>query len=102
LFSEIFQLGSKIGVDAQEKFPLQMNLVLYWSGPAFPLSMMILGGFLTYRKKVSALTGALLIIGAITFPVSRILRTEWISHLADFTLLAGVILLTRTFTKHHT
>ena len=95
LFGEIFQSESKIGLSAYEKFPLQMNLVLFWSGPAFPLSMLVLGGFLIYRKKATALTGVLLIVGAIAFPVSRIMRVEWIAHLADLVLLGGIILLVK-------
>jgi hypothetical protein len=93
LFTEIFQSSDKLGVAAHEKFPLQMNLVLFWSGPAFPLSMLILGGFLMYRRKATVLTGVLLIIGALAFPVSRILRVEWIGHVADVVLLSGIVLL---------
>lgn len=100
LFSELFQVGHKIGVAAHEKFPLQMNLVLYWSGPAFPLSMLILGGFLIYRKKAAVLTGILIILGAIAFPVSRIARTEWIAHMADLILLAGIVLLVLATREH--
>jgi hypothetical protein len=82
--------ADKIGVAAHEQFPIQMNLALYWSGPAFPLSMLVLGIFLIYRRLVSPLTGILLMLGAIAFPLSRISRTEWIAHVADFVLLAGV------------
>jgi hypothetical protein len=93
LFSEILQSESKIGLSGYERFPLQMNLVLFWSGPAFPLSMLILGGFLIYGKKATVLTGILLIVGAIAFPLSRILRMELMAHLADAVLLAGITLL---------
>ena len=99
LYSTIFDAGNKIGVRAYEQFPLQMNLALFWSGPAFPLSMVILGGFLTYRKFASPIAGALIILGGIAFPISRISRTEWIAHLADLILLAGVLMLIiRTYT----
>ena len=91
LFTEVLQAGDKMGVAAHEKFPLQMNLVLFWAGPAFPLSMLVLGGFLMYYKKASVLTGALFIVGAIGFPVSRILRIELIAHVADVILLAAIV-----------
>jgi hypothetical protein len=90
LYSTIFGVTNKIGVTAHERFPLQMNLALYWSGPAFPLSMLLLGGFLIHRKFITPARGTLIILGAIAFPVSRILRTDWIAHLADLILLAGV------------
>jgi hypothetical protein len=91
LYSEIFPVGSKIGVAAHQQFPLQMNLALYWSGPAFPLSLLILGAFMIYRKIVTPVVGALIILGAIAFPLSRISRTEWIAHVADLILFAGVV-----------
>ena len=90
LYSAIFSVGNKIGVAAYEKFPLQMNLALYWSGPAFPLSVLVLGIYLIYRKIVTPLTGTVIILGAIAFPLSRISRTEWIAHVADLLLLTGV------------
>ena len=93
LYSMIFAVGDKIGVVAQEKFPLQMNLALYWSGPAFPLSMLILGIMLIYRRISTPIVGTLFILGAIAFPVSRISRAEWVAHLADLILLGGVVLL---------
>lgn len=90
LYSAIFPLGNKIGIAAYEKFPLQLNLALYWSGPAFPLSMLVLGILLISRKFASPLVGTLVILGAIAFPISRIARIDWVAHLADFVLLAGI------------
>jgi len=92
LFGEILGID-KVGIEAYGKFSLQMNLVLYWAGPAFPLSVMVLGGFMIYRKNAGTITGVLLILGAVAFPLSRIVRTEWIAHIADSLLLAGVTLL---------
>jgi hypothetical protein len=99
LYSSILPVGNKIGVAAYEKFPMQMNLALFWSGPAFPLSMLVLGIFLIVRKFVSPLTGVLIIIGAIAFPLSRISRIDWIAHIADFVLLAGVTSLAFTLNR---
>jgi hypothetical protein len=85
--------SNKIGMEAYTSIPMQMNLVLFWPGPAFPLSMLILGIFLIYRKLANPITGALIILGAIAFPLSRIARITWIAHVADLVLLLGVIML---------
>ncbi|OOG77495.1 hypothetical protein [Algoriphagus sp. A40] len=91
LFIETFDLSEKAGVEASEIFPLQFNLVLYQSGPAFPLSLLILGIVLAYRKKVTWPAGILLSFSGISFPVGRILRKVEIAHATDFLLLAAVI-----------
>lgn len=87
LYSAIFNVSEKMGVDAYALYPLQMNLVLFWAGPAFPLSLMILGIVFLVQHTRPWWVSALIIIGAILFPVSRILRIEMVAHVADLTLL---------------
>ncbi len=91
LFIETFRLPEKAGVEASELFPLQFNLVLYQSGPAFPLSLLILGIVLAYRKIVTWPAGILLSLSGITFPVGRILRKVELAHATDFLLLTAVV-----------
>ena len=86
LYSQILNI-EKIGVNAFEEFPIQMNLVLFWSGPAFPLSLLILGVMMIVRKVQPVWISVLIIVGAIAFPASRISRIQWIAHVADLTLL---------------
>jgi hypothetical protein len=93
LFLAIFHNGDQIGVEAAKIFPTQMNLVLFWSGPAFPLSILVLGIMLWVRKIVTPVVAIILIIAAIGFPVSRIVRIEWLAHLDDLLLLAGFAML---------
>jgi hypothetical protein len=83
---------NKIGVDIFSKFPLQTNLVLFWAGPAFPLSLLILGIMMIVRKMQPIWISILIIIGAVAFPVSRISRTEWVAHMADVILLLPLCL----------
>lgn len=90
IFIETFQLSSKAGVEAAELFPLQLNLVMYQSGPAFPLSLLILGIVLAYRKKISWPSGVLLSLSGIAFPMGRILRNVWVAHLTDLLLLLAI------------
>jgi hypothetical protein len=64
--------------------------VLYQSGPAFPLSLLILGIVPVYCKKVSWPAGILLSLSGISFPVGRILRNVALAHTTDFLLLAAI------------
>lgn len=93
LYSEVFGYSDKMGVEAYSRFPMQMNLVLFWSGPAFPLSILLIGIMLIVRKMVPAYVGIWIALGGIAFPVSRIIRIEWIAHLSDVLLLSAVIIL---------
>lgn len=92
LYSQLMNIEN-IGVESMAKFPLQMNLVLFWSGPAFPLSLVLLGIMMAVRKVQPAWIAALIIIGAIAFPASRISRIQWLAHIADITLLIPLIAL---------
>ena len=94
IFEEALASGDQIGVNAAELFPLQMNLVMFQSGPAFPLSFLVLGMVLAARKKVSWLAGILLSLGGVTFPLGRIIRMETVAHLTDLVLLVAVFLIT--------
>jgi hypothetical protein len=87
----------KIGVEAHQKFPLHMNLVLFWSGPAFPLTVLIMGILFLIRRITPLWIALLFIAGAISFPVSRILRLPWTAHVADFLLLIPVIFISWHF-----
>lgn len=97
LYADIYGLSEKIGVDAFQQYPLQMNLVLFWSGPAFPLSIMVLGIVLARYKKVNWPVGILFSIGGLSFPIGRILRLEWVAHLTDLLLLLPVLIIAYKF-----
>lgn len=92
IFSIIFHDGDKIGVEAQRLFPTQLNLVLFWAGPAFPLSLIIMGIMMLVKKVTSPWVGIMFIIAGIGFPVSRILRIEWIAVVDDVMLLGGIVM----------
>jgi hypothetical protein len=84
---------TKIGVDIFAQFPLQTNLVLFWAGPAFPLSLLLLGIMMIVRKVQPTWISILIIVGAVAFPISRISRIEWVAHLADVILLLPLCVL---------
>jgi len=64
-------------------YPVTSQILLFGSGPLFPLSVLILGLMLIVNKVISIWIALLLCVGAILFPVSRILRVEWLAHIAD-------------------
>jgi hypothetical protein len=92
-YSTILGVTEKIGLEAYARFPVQANLVLYWAGPAFPLTLIILGVLIVWKKIYPRFVGAIIFVGAVGFPVSRILRIMWVAHVVDFILLAGVVLI---------
>lgn len=68
-------------------YPFSSQLLLFASGPLFPLSI-ILYGIQAMRVRVMPVgIGILFCVAGIVFPASRITRTEWIAHLADLALL---------------
>jgi hypothetical protein len=91
-FTDALNFPGKMGLQAHKLFPFQTDLMLFWAGPAFPVSLLILGIVLAATKKVNWVTGILLSLGGITFPLGRILRIEWVAHLTDIILLAAVYL----------
>jgi hypothetical protein len=91
LYSVIFEASDKMGVEAHSRYPLHMNLVLFWSGPAFPLTLLVFGIMYIVRKMGPWWIGLLFCIGAIAFPISRISRLDYIAHVADSLLLIPLI-----------
>ena len=69
------------------QYPLQVNLTLFWPGPLFPLSLLVLSLVYWRTKAVPLWVAGLLAVGAVAFPLSRIVRIEWVAHLVDLALL---------------
>jgi hypothetical protein len=90
IYTELFNVSEKAGLIAYEKFPLQMNIVLFWSGPAFPLTIIALGVMWVVRHVGPWYAGLFLILGGAAFPLSRILRIENVAHAGDGVLLLGL------------
>lgn len=69
---------------------------LFIPGILFPLSLLALGINLLRTKRVNTLTGLLLCLGAVGFPLSRIPRIEWLAHLDNVIMLAAHVLIALT------
>ena len=91
VFSEAFQISQDTYLGQAAKQPLAFNLLLFWSGPFFPLSLLILGINLLRKKVVPAWTAVLICLGAIAFPLSRIPRIETVAHVADILLVIPLL-----------
>ena len=87
----IFNISHSVYLQKLSEYPFSSQLLLFATGPLFPLSLLILGINLLRKKAVPLWVGILLCIGAIAFPASRILRIEWIAHIADALLLIPTV-----------
>ena len=86
VFSEAFQISHDVYLSKAANQPLAFNLLLFWSGPLFPLSLLVLGINLLRKKVIPTWAGILICLGAIAFPLSRIPRIELVAHIADILL----------------
>jgi hypothetical protein len=93
VYGEAFQIPHKTYLDTFLHYPLSANLLLFWPGPLFPLSLLVLGILLIRRKKVDLWLGILLCLGAIAFPLSRIPRIENIAHAVDIVLAIPLVII---------
>ena len=90
-FSSIFHISHETYITTLAQYPLSANLLLFWSGPLFPLSLLVLSVHLVRKKVIVVWLGILLGLGAIAFPVSRIPRIEILAHIADLLLAIPII-----------
>ena len=93
LSGEAFQIPHKTYLETLSHYSLSANLLLFWPGPLFPLSLLVLGIVLIRRKKIEVWLGILLCLGAIAFPLSRIPRVESIAHAVDILLAIPLVVI---------
>lgn len=91
IFLEAFDISHETYLSKASEHSLAFNLLLFWPGPLFPLSILVLGVNLLRRKILPGWIGILLCLGAIAFPLSRIPRIELIAHIADLLLLVPLV-----------
>ena len=90
-FSTIFNISHQTYLKTLSQYPISSGILLFWAGPLFPLSLLVLGINLTVKKAVESWLGIMLCLGAILFPLSRISRMEVIAHAADLLLAVPFI-----------
>lgn len=90
VFLEAFGISHQTYLQAAAHKPFAFGLLLFWSGPLFPLSLLVLSINLLRNKCVPTWAGILMGLGALAFPLSRIMRIEMIAHTADLLLALPV------------
>ena len=91
VYAEVFNIDHQTYIHEFAKYPVSSNLLLFATGPIFPLGMFVLAINLWRTRSVAGWLGFLLCIGAIIFPISRILRFPILANLADLFLLIPLI-----------
>ena len=91
--AEVFQFPHQVYLDEYAKYPLSANLLLFWTGPLFPLSLIFLSIQLIRSRSLKLWPMILIGLGAVAFPLSRITRNIWVTHAADLLLLIPFVYL---------
>lgn len=86
-FMELYGVSHEVALQALGAHPFVANAIFWIGGPAFPLSLLILGIVLARTKTVPLWVGALLSLGGALFPVARIPRIDIVAHAVDVLML---------------
>lgn len=98
----IFQIEHLTYLEKLSDYPFSSQLLLFASGPLFPLSIIVLGIVLMMTKKLPAWQSILFSLAGIAFPVSRITRNQLVAHGADLLFLVACIFIAIHFFRRKT
>ena len=87
ILTVVFNIPHHTMLVALSQYPVLTNIIFWIGGPAFPISLLILGIVLARTRTVPVWVGILIAIAGALFPASRIPRIEWIAHVVDFMML---------------
>jgi hypothetical protein len=93
MFAEAYRLSHDLRMTAWAASPAAFGTTMFWPGPLFPLSLLILGLLFVRAKATPLWTGWSLAAAGVAFPLSRIPRVGWIAHAADALLVIPLVLL---------
>ena len=87
IYEEMFAVSHAAAVERLNDFPLAAD-TLYWvCGPLFPVALVGFGVLLLRLRAAPVTVGALVVLGGLAFPLSRITREPAIAHAVDLLLL---------------
>jgi hypothetical protein len=89
LLTEAFQITETQQTAGMSRHNGAFALTLFGPGLLFPLSVLLLGIQLIRTKNITLWIGVVLCLGAVTFPMGRIPRLEWVGHITDVLLLVS-------------
>jgi hypothetical protein len=95
----IFDIPHQTYLQTLSQYPFTSQLLLFASGPLFPLSVFFLGIIFSLKKTVPAWQALLFSFAGITFPLSRITRVVWVAHIADVLFLIPCFFIAISFFK---
>jgi hypothetical protein len=101
IYAEIFNIPHQVLLDAFAQHPVFTNIVFWIGGPAFPVSLLILGIMLVRIKTVDLWVGICISLSGILFPISRITRIELVAHAADVLMLIPLAYLSWKLIKNN-
>jgi hypothetical protein len=78
-------------LDALSAYPVQAAVLLWWSGPLFPIMLLATGVALWRTGSAARWAAAAICLGGALFPLSRIPRIEAAAIAIDLLILAGFI-----------
>ncbi|WP_192808784.1 hypothetical protein [Actinomadura montaniterrae] len=87
LCEELFGVPHDTAVDLLRDHQAAAQAAFWLAGPLFPISVFVLGAVLMRLRAVPLPAAALMSVGAVLFPLSRIPREAVVAHLADLLLL---------------
>jgi hypothetical protein len=87
ILTVVFNIPHHIMLTTLSQYPVLTNVIFWIGGPAFPISLLILGIVLARTRIVPVWVGVLIAVSGALFPASRIPRIEWIAHVVDFMML---------------
>ena len=91
LFVELHRVTHQQSLAALNEHPVVANAIFWVGGPAFPLTLLVLGIVLARTGAVPWWTGATLALGGALFPVARIPRIELVAHGVDLLMLIPAV-----------
>ncbi len=91
LYNAVYGISNERSLQTYSLYPWSFNLTLFWPGPLFPLSLLVLGINLVRCKSVQWWVGVLMGAAAVIFPLSRIPRIALMAHLADAVLMIPLV-----------
>jgi len=83
----VFNISHEQYLNSLSHYPVTSQILLFGSGPLFPLSILVLGINLMLKRSLPTWICILFCFAALAFPLSRIPRIEWMAHIADLAML---------------
>lgn len=87
LFMSLYDVSHDAALQALADHPVVANAIFWIGGPAFPLSLLVLGIVLVRTRTIPLWAGILLSLGGALFPVARIPRLDILAHGVDLMML---------------